>query len=48
MNRIALFGRALAAAAGVAAMVLGIPLVLTVVVGNPLPDLDALRVGDLG
>ncbi|GAB3259984.1 hypothetical protein [Kineosporia babensis] len=47
MKSLVLYGRALAAAAFLAGIVFGIPLALAFVVGDPLPEWDALRVGDL-
>ncbi|GLY19943.1 hypothetical protein Kisp01_69570 [Kineosporia sp. NBRC 101677] len=46
MNRVALYVRALLAAAALAGMLFGLPVLMAWIFGNPLPDMDALRVGD--
>ncbi|MBT0774213.1 hypothetical protein KIH74_35035 [Kineosporia sp. J2-2] len=42
-----LYIRAITTSAALAVILFGVPLLLSAAVGNPLPDLDALRVGDL-
>ncbi|GAB3284041.1 AfsR/SARP family transcriptional regulator [Kineosporia babensis] len=46
MRALRLYLRALGAAAILAAVLFGLPIVLWAAIGNPLPDWDALQVGD--